>query len=116
MQNLIQGSKATMTIRLVQQVNGFVGDPVDLTGITEVKTCFLQADGVTETMLTLTGGAITILGNPVLGKLAIALTAAQTAALAVMSNSTLELALIYGSTDPVKVQIPNAYAVVPTGC
>ena len=89
-------------------------DPLDLTGVAEITACFQKTDG-TELMISLTGGGITILGNPILGKIAIALTAAQTALLAVVEASTLELALTY-SGDPFKVQIPNAYSVSQSVC
>lgn len=115
MQTIIQGSKATLLIRLIQSTNGIQGDPVDLTGITEITTCFQKADG-TELMLSFTGGAVSILGSPLLGKLSISLTAAQSALLALVDTAVLEISLIYSGGDPVKVQIVSAYSVVASMC
>lgn len=115
MQTIIQSRKATLLVRLVQSINGVVGDPVDLTGVTEISTCFQNTTGA-ELVLTKTGGAITVLGSPVLGKLSIALTAAQTALLALTDTDVLELALTYPSSDPIGIQIPQAYSVVASQC
>ena len=114
-QEIIQGSQETLMVRLKNIANGIEGDPVDLTTITEIKTCFQNADG-TELMLTKTGGAISVLGNPVLGKISIALTAAQTTLLAVTSIATLEISLIFSGADPIKIQISKAYTVLPSVC
>lgn len=113
-QPIIPGGKASLTVRLTQVVSGIVGDPVDLTGITEISTCFPKDDG-TDLVVTKTGGAITILGNPILGKLQIALTSAQTALISSTANGVLELALTY-TGDPVKIQIKNAYVVETAEC
>lgn len=115
MQNIIQGGLTNIAVRLQQVLNGVIGDPVDLTGVTEIVTCFQNTDG-TEVTLTLTGGAVTILGNPILGKIGIQITAAQTTLMKVTDGDTLELAITYGSADPVKTQIPNAYAVLQSQC
>lgn len=115
MQTIIQGGKSTLLLRLKQYSNGIEGDPVDFTGITDIQTCFQNTDG-TELMLSLLGGAILILGSPLLGKLSIALTSAQTSLLALVDTAILELSLIYGSSDPIKIQVPNAYSVVASQC
>lgn len=108
--DIIQGGKVTLTIRLVDSLTG---DPFDLTGVTAIETCFLNADA-TELMLAL-GTGIIILGNPILGKIAISLTAAQTALLDLVSLATLELA-VTTSGDPIKIQIPQVYSVLQSEC
>lgn len=91
-------------------------DPFDLTSIYDIQTCFHNADG-TELMVGKVSGGITIVGNPLLGKILIALTAAQTALLAVSDPTTLELAIVPTlGADPVKVSIPLAYSVVQSDC
>lgn len=115
MQTIIQGGAKTLNVRLLQKINGVVGDPVDFTGVTQISTCFLKSDG-TELMLSLTGLAIAIVGSPLLGRLSIALTSAQTALLAAIENGTLELTITYGILDPIKVRILGAYEVVETEC
>jgi hypothetical protein len=115
MQVIIKGSKKALTVRLGTAVNGVQGDPVDLTGITEITTCFLQSDN-TELMLSKTGGQITIIGSPFLGKLSIYLSAANSALLQAVDTATLQLSLVYGTDDPILIQIPTAYAVVDSTC
>ena len=114
---IIQGSKAQLTVRLYQGANGVIGDPIDLSGATLISTCFQKMDG-TELMLTsASGGGIVVLGNPLLGKIQLALTSAQSAQLAITDHETLELALTYGiGMDPQKIQIPEAYAVLVSRC
>lgn len=114
MVNIIQGSKGQITVRLYQGANGVIGDPIDLTAVAEISVCFQKADS-TELTLTKTGGGITVLGSPLLGKIQIALTAAQTALLAVTDHETLEIALTF-SGDPQKIQIPSAYSVLASRC
>lgn len=109
MVNIIQGARKDFTVRLNQSN----GDPYPLTGVTEIKTCLFNSDG-SELMLSFTGGAITIV-NAAIGKLQVALTAAQTALLLVTDSATLEVSVAFGG-DPVKAQIPNAYSVVATIC
>lgn len=112
MYQIIQGGKAIIPIRLTDQSTG---DPYDFSPVTEIKTCFQNSDG-TELMVTKTGGAITVVGNPILGKLQIALTAAQTALLNEVDAGTLELAITVGSSDPFKFWITGAYSVSSSQC
>lgn len=107
--NIIQGGKATLVVRLL---NDQTQDPYDLTGVTALTTCFQNDDG-SELMLTLSSG-ISIL-SAVLGKIQIVLTSAQTALLRTVQLHTLELS-ITTTGDPIKVQIPDAYSVVQTVC
>ncbi len=88
-------------------------DPFDLTGVSAITCCFMKQDG-TDLVLSL-GSGISIVGNPLLGKLLITLTAAQTALLNEVAFATLELAITF-SGDPLKVQILNAYEVVTADC
>lgn len=116
MQTIVQGGQSTILVRLNSIQNGIVGDPIPLTPMYNIKSCFMNADG-TELMLDLLGGAITILGDPNLGKLSIALTAAQTALLQLVDTATLEVDLIATlGADPKKIQIPQAYSVVQSVC
>lgn len=113
---IIQGSRTDSAanpflVYLIQNPQTF--QPFNLTGVTNITACFQNADG-SELMVSL-GSGISILGNPLLGTIAIALTAAQTALLAVTDSATLELS-ITTSGDPFKVQIPNAYLVAESVC
>lgn len=114
MYQIIQGGKAIIPIRLTDQSTG---DPYDLTSVAEIKTCFQNSDG-SELMVTKTGGAISVVGNPILGKLQIALSSAQTALLDEVDEGTgtLEIAITVGSSDPFKFWIPGAYSVSPSQC
>jgi len=99
--------KATMVIRLK---NGDTTDPWDLTGLTEVSTCFEKQDG-TELTVSLTGGQFVVVGSPLLGKLALTLSAAETTNLKPTQGvKTMELTLTY-TGDPVATDIPMAYEV-----
>lgn len=109
---IIQGGKTALICRFI---NTLTGDPFDLTGITQITTCFQNQDG-TEIMLTLMGGAITVVGNPLLGKIMVSLTSAQTAVLMTVSVTDLELAFQFGSSDPIKSQISGAYLVTQSLC
>jgi hypothetical protein len=116
MQIIVQGGQSTLNVRLNYSQNGVQGDPIDLTGIYDIKSCFMNADG-SELMLSLLTSGITILGSPTLGKIAIALTAAQSALLQLVDSATLEVDLIQTSgADPVKIQIPQGYSVVQSVC
>lgn len=91
-------------------------DPVNFTGIYDIKTCLPNADG-TELMLSLVGGQISIVGNPILGKIQIMFTAAQSALLSTAASGTLEIAIVPTlGADPWKVQIPNAYVIIGSEC
>jgi len=114
MVNIIQGSKGQITVRLYQGANGVIGDPIDLTGITEIESCFDNADGTELSLLETTGG-IVILGSPLLGKIQLVFTSAQTALLAIVEHETLELKLTYAG-DPQKILVKDAYAVVSSRC
>lgn len=107
---IIQGGKASLVVRLV---NGPTGDPYDLTGATAITSCFLNDDG-SELMLALLSG-ISVL-NASAGKLQINLTAAQTALLRPLKLGTLEIAITFPSSDPIKVQIYESYDVLQSVC
>lgn len=87
----------------------------NLTGVTEIKSCFQNDDG-SELMISLTGGQIAIIGDPMLGRLQITLTAAQTILLEEIDIETIEFSLIIGAGDPVPFQIPGAYQVLDSKC
>lgn len=109
---IYQGGKAVFQVNIL---NKETRTPFDLTGATQIHTCFTNDDG-TELMLSLSSG-VTIQGNPILGQILISLTAAQTALLIPVQLGTLELAitLLLGS-DPIKTQILNAYDVLASVC
>lgn len=91
-------------------------DPVDLTGVDEIVVCFPNEDG-SDTELKLSDAEIEIVGNPILGKINILYTAAQSALFKTSESSTLEVAVTDdGETDPWKVQIPHAYSVLASLC
>ena len=73
---IITGNQASFLVRLK---NAVTGDPYDLTGVYDIQTCFLNGDG-TELMLGIQApnSGIAVVGNPVIGKIQITLTAAQT--------------------------------------
>ncbi len=112
MVNIIQGGLKTFVVRLLSVATG---DPLNLAGVTEITTCFQNADG-TELMLTYTAsGGITVVST-VLGKIQVALTAEQTALLLVTEEAaTLEVGVDLGN-GPMKVQIANAYSVLQSVC
>lgn len=107
--SIIQGSKASFIVRLRDSND----DPVNLTGLTAAETCFLKSDG-TELTLGLSTG-IAVSGNPLLGKLLISLTAAQTSLLDTQDPGVLELSFTI-SGDPIKVRIMNAYEILESVC
>ena len=106
---IIQGGAVSIVVRLI---NRQTNDPFDLTGLTALTCCFQNSDG-TELMLSLTSGLSVL--TAVLGKIQLSLSAAQTTLLNEVEQATLELTLTFAG-DPIKVQIPNAYTVVASGC
>lgn len=113
MWKIIQDGKSiSPTIKLLQAPFP-EGDPIDLTGYAEISACFTNSNG-SELLATLTGGEISVLGDPLLGKILITLSAAQTTLLALVDSATLEITL--GTVNPPKIQIENAYSVLNTVC
>lgn len=121
MVRIINGSLLNMTVRLLTPTipappldfPGKMFLPFDLTGVTDITTCFQNSDG-TETMLSL-GSGISVVGNPSLGTILINATALQTAKFIPVTGQALELAISFGG-DPTKYQIPDAYEVVTGLC
>jgi hypothetical protein len=111
---IIKGSKAKMTVRLYQGVRGLIGDPLDLTLVTQISACFAKSDG-TDLVVTKTSGKIVVLGSPLIGKIQINLTSSETASLATTDRETLELEMVT-TGDPSAIQVPDAYSVVPSRC
>lgn len=109
--NIIQGGIKDFTVRINSVASG---DPLDLTSVVEISTCFKNADG-TELMLTKTGGDIVVVGDPLLGKIKVSLSDVETALLGLVDNETLEVTVDLGA-GPLKVQIPNAYSVIESIC
>jgi hypothetical protein len=110
--DVVQGAGAVLNCKFLYKGSK---DPLDLTGITEISTCLLNDDG-TELVLSLTGGQISVYGNPILGKISITLTAAQTALLAVDDSADLQVAFTYGAGQPSVLTIPGAYNIIATDC
>jgi hypothetical protein len=115
MQKIIQGGKFEIIVRIMKKVNDIIGDPVDLTNMTEISVCFPKIDG-TEFTAKLSTHEIEVVGSPLLGKIKIKGTAAVSATLLETDESLMEITLTEGSADPVKVQIPRAYFVVRSEC
>lgn len=106
---IIQGGAATLDVTLRDEL----GDPFSLVGASAVQTCFKRSDG---TSLSLSLGSGVSIVNALLGKLQVALTAAQTALLQVVEYETLELTITLAGPDPIKVQIDSAYSVKLAKC
>lgn len=104
-----QGGKAVISVKL-RDLND---DPVPLAQFTAISTCFRNYDG-TDLSVDLTAG-IAIDGDPLLGKLLITLTAAQTTLLYPVDDATMQLSLTT-TGDPEKIDIVNAYSVLATLC
>ena len=73
---IVQGSDRNLALT-IRDANG---DPIDLTAETEITAVFTKTDG-TNLELTKTSGAITIVGNPILGKITILMTDTETSSL-----------------------------------
>ena len=111
MYTIYQGGKPPQLV--VRLIDPSTNDPLNLTGVTTIESCFLQTDG-TELPISLLTGEITILSTT-LGKIGIQLTAAETALLQTVQGGTLQLAISFGG-DPIIYQLPNAYDVVQNAC
>lgn len=106
-----QGGKAVLPFRLRDKND----DPIDLTTVTAISTCFKNISGP-NLAVSLTGG-IAIIGNPILGKIEITLTAAETALLAPCADGAdLELSVTLGTDDPIKSVLLNCYGVIESVC
>lgn len=73
---IVQGSDRTLKLT-IRESNG---DPLDLTAVTEITACFKKPDG-TFLQVTLSGGRVSVVGNPLLGKIEVSLTDVDTAAI-----------------------------------
>jgi hypothetical protein len=71
---IVQGSDRILKLT-IRDKNG---DPYDLTSNTEITAKFTKTDG-SDLEVTKTGGAVTIIGNELLGKIQVSLTDTQTA-------------------------------------
>lgn len=116
---IITGNQASFLVRLK---NAVTGDPYDLTGVYDIQTCFLNGDG-TELMLGIQApnSGIAVVGNPVIGKIQITLTATQTGLLLPVRGEALDISIL--STDlspapqnPIPVRIYDAYSVLLSNC
>ena len=106
--NIIVGFKPrAMIVRLIDPVTG---DPYVLTGVVDITATFLKADGTVLTLTFTNNGGITVLDYST-GKIAIQLTAAQTALLQTIQLATLQVSVTFGG-DPAACQIQNAYSVL----
>ena len=103
---IIQGLKPrAMTIRLIDPTTG---DPLNLTGVTDVQIPFLNSDGTTL-VANLTSG-VSVLDYSI-GKIMLQLTESQTVVLQPVNYATLQVSLSFGG-DYSGCQIKNAYSVV----
>jgi hypothetical protein len=116
MLKIVQGSQAQIPIKLLSKQGDTILGPVPLGSLYDITTCFQNLDG-SETTVGLVEGGLTIVGNPLLGQIQIALTAAQTELLAPSDPGQLQIALIATmGTDPVIVPIWGVYRVIPSIC
>ena len=107
---IIQGGETSFIARFTDVATG---DPLDLTNIDTLTTCFKKDD---RTELTLgIGTGITIV-NAVLGKIRVTLTSTQTATLALVEAATLEVTVTMLTEEPFKKQVQQAYSVIPSVC
>ena len=108
---VIRGSDRTFTVNLYSKQKL---RPFNLTGLTEIKACFPKED---ETVLqvALTGGQITVLGDPVLGVIQIELTDSDTSLLAVGEDQDFEVQVDIGATRSI-VQFLESLTVVESIC
>lgn len=107
---IIQGSASSF---IVQINNIKTGNPLSLAGVTALSSCFMKTDG-TDLTLSL-GSGLTILSEP-LGQITVALTSAQTALIATTMTGVFQISIIFGSSDPIILQYPEAYQVVQSVC
>lgn len=110
MVKIIQGGARSFIVRISDLTTG---EPLDLTGVTALTTCMANTTGPDLDLGLGTG--ITIL-NAVLGKISIAVTSTQSAALATIDMAVLQLSITYGSSDPIIVQKSEAYQVIQSVC
>lgn len=106
---IVMGEDKLINVQLVSQQNF---GPFDLTGVTAISTCFLNADA---SELTLSLGSGITLTSAAAGKILVQLSAAETALLATFNLQTLEISITLSGLVT-KVQIPNAYSVVDAVC
>jgi len=90
---IIKGSDRTLRVT-IRYTNG---DPVDLTNKDEITACFKKEDG-TSLEVTLTGGAVVKVGNPLLGKIDITLTDTETSLLEASQKANFKVILDEGTT------------------
>ena len=105
---IIQGSDTRLTIRLVTEE----GEPMDLTGATEIKAILPNATGTTPARLekTLSGGSIIALSSGG-GKIQVDLTSTETRGLLIGVDLGLEVRVTIGGKVTI-VQIPSAVDVI----
>jgi hypothetical protein len=97
-----------MNIRFVDRY----GNPIDLTNCTEIKVIFQNADG-TETILTKTGGAVTIPTPQILGNAQVAISSQVSSVLNIGEYQDFTATLTIGA-DISTVQFPEALSVFET--
>lgn len=115
MWNINQGGQSISPKIKLRQSADAGADPFDLTAVTEITTCFIKQDG-TELMVSKTGGAIVIVGNPLLGTIVITLTQLQVDSLEFTElPKTLQLNITVAG-DPTPLKIPGAYMVNLSEC
>lgn len=116
MVEITQGEDKDITIRIDDEVTK---DRINLTGLTEAKVCFTNIDGtklnIILTAPTTAGSQLSILGNVLLGKFKLLLNDIDTVLFKVVGITTMEITLDFG-TNKRKIQMLNAYQVVPAQC
>lgn len=99
---LIQGEDRVLGVTVMKDDPAF--QPLDLTGYTEIVAVFIKRDGsALEKKLSVTGEVVIV--DATCGRIAIALTAANTLALKASDRQSFELALTDAASKTRKVQI-----------
>jgi len=108
---VIRGADRAFTICLVSSTKL---RPFDLAGVTEITACFPKEDA-TVLQVALTGGQISILGDPQLGVIQVELTDTDTGLLAVGELQDFEVQVELGTAKSI-VQFLQSLTVVESLC
>ena len=108
---IIQGEDKSFTVRITNEN----GDPIDLTTITEIETCFRKTDG-SDLALSFTGGQISKETPEEIGKIKITVASADSVDLEPVYGETLEITLTDNTSKKDKLQIEEAYTVIEGKC
>lgn len=105
---VIQGEDRTIGLTIMKDSDEF--EPYDLTGVTEISVLFIKRDASTLERTLSGAGGVTVVAATA-GRIAVALTAAQTADLKVSNNQSFEIAITIASKIR-KVQVLGRLNVI----